>query len=81
MYDEDEDYHGWNSPLPSIELSHKSIDYELYLWLTGERYNIVLWERREDANHMLKCIYPNDNDDAMHLFALFMNELEMYDAR
>jgi len=76
VIDED-DNHDWG-PRPSIELAHKSIDFNLLLWKTGARYSIVLWERRGDADRMLKALNPTDYEDAMHLFALQMNELEIY---
>lgn len=79
MIDDDDDYYDWKSaPRPSIELKHKSIDFNLLMWKTGDRYSVILWERRGDADRMLKAYAADDEDEAMHLFALFMNEWELY---
>lgn len=75
--DEYEDFDEWG-PTPSIELRHKSIDYRLLMWKAGSRYDIVLWERRGEADHMLRAYGADDKEEAMHIFASFMNEWGMY---
>jgi hypothetical protein len=77
MVIDDDAYHDWG-PTPSIELRHKSIDYKLLMWKAGARYDIVLWERQGDVDRMLKAYGSTDYEEAMHLFALQMNELEMF---
>jgi hypothetical protein len=77
VIDDDDDYHDWG-PRPTIELAHKSIDFNLFMWKTGDRYSVILWERRGDADRMLRAYAADDEEEAMHLFASFMNEWEMY---
>lgn len=77
MIDDEEDYHDWG-PMPRITLKHKSVDHALYMWLTEDVFSVMLWERRGDADKLLKALQAMNHDDAMHIFALQMNELEMY---
>jgi hypothetical protein len=77
MLDEYEDFDEWG-PSPTLELTQKSIDFNLLMWKAGARYDVVLWERRGDADRMLKLDSTNDYEYAKYLFACHMNELEMY---
>jgi len=79
MFDDDDDYlePEWG-PSPSIELEHKSIDFNLFMWKTGDKYSVILWERRGDADRMLRAYGADDKEEAMHIFASFMNEWELY---
>lgn len=77
MFDDDDDYHDWG-PRPSIELAHKSIDFNLLLWKTGASYQVMLWERGAMGNKIAKGHGTDDYEDALNYFATQMNELEMY---
>ena len=78
MFDDDEDIDWSDVPTPTLELGHKSVEFELYLWKTGDVYSIITWERRGDANKLIRAEASYDIADALHAFAIQMNELEMY---
>lgn len=59
-------------------LKHAYEDYELYLWLSTDYYDIDLWKYCGSHKFLVKTYGTDDYEDALHLFALQMNELEMY---
>lgn len=59
-------------------LKHTSEDYELYLWSSTDYYDIDLWKYCGSHKFLVKTYGADDYEDALHLFALQMNELEMY---
>lgn len=77
MNDEYEDFDEWGSS-PTLELTQKSIDYELLLWQSGDSYQIMVWEREGMGNEFKAGYSEKEYEDALHCFAVVMNELEMY---